>query len=417
MNRIIILIVAITLVACSKQELTEKVPSKPSKQVIKLGTRSYDEALKIAENAIGILENTKSTTRGNEKSRKIDLSESKVIMRDSQTRGVSDCIDTLIYVFNFENDEGFALVSASKGTEELLAITEIGHCDPKERSEVGGFEMFKEMAKDYVYKASIKLRIPDGPYVETRDSITYSSSTVGPYVSVRWGQFYPEGEYCPNGIAGCTNTAIAQIMSYYNYPTSIDLTYSGADVNTQSLNWADMKTHTTGHNLSSCGISETHKAVCRLLREIGERDSSMYLPSYTSTTDYYPPFTLSSLGYTCGGWSTYNGNLIRLQLNISHLYLVSGDEGNMGHSWVLDGYMNQTATIRQMARTATSGWFFTGVVNYETTYYLHFNWGWYGNCNGYFSEGVYNTAGAFQYDILQNATHNYSNINFLSVYH
>lgn len=417
MKKTLFLIVAITLVACSKQEYTESVSSLPAKQETASGFRSYDEALRIAQNSINMLADSKPATRGTEKCRKIDFRKSKVIRNVASTRGTFDGIDTLIYVFNFENNEGFALVSASKGTEGLLAITDKGHCDPDVRSEVEGFEMFKEMAKDYVYKASISFRAPDAPIVETRDSITYSYNTVGPYVTVRWGQHFPEGEYCDNDIAGCTNTAMAQIMSYYNYPTSISLTYPGADVSTQSLNWTNMKAHTTGHDLSLCSTTETHKAISRLLREIGERNLSMYLSGRTSTTDYYPPLTFSNLGYTCEPWTNYNSMSMRMELNNAHLYLVNGYEGLKGHSWVLDGYMNRTATIRQMARTATSGWFFTGIVNYVNSYYLHFNWGWYGNCNGYFSEGVYNTAGAYQYDTLvHTANYNFGEVQFLLVY-
>lgn len=46
------------------------------------------------------------------------------------------------------------------------------------------------------------------------------------------------------------------------------------------------------------------------------------------------------------------------------------------------------------------------------------NWGWYGNCNGYFSENVYNTDRAYQYDTNSNTvSQNYcNNLEMLSVY-
>ena len=71
-----------------------------------------------------------------------------------------------------------------------------------------------------------------------------------------------------------------------------------------------------------------------------------------------------------------------------------------------------------MGRTATSGWFYTGEVTTLTDYFMHFNWGWYGNCNGYFAEGVYDASLAFSYDTgVHTATYSYSNVKYLSVYH
>ena len=49
----------------------------------------------------------------------------------------------------------------------------------------------------------------------------------------------------------------------------------------------------------------------------------------------------------------------------------------------------------------------------------HFNWGWYGNCSGYFAEGVYDTSQALIYDTgTHNVSYNYNISNkFLNVYH
>lgn len=66
----------------------------------------------------------------------------------------------------------------------------------------------------------------------------------------------------------------------------------------------------------------------------------------------------------------------------------SGDED---HSWVLDGYKIIVVTTLffvdnggpelVLDRTET-----------VTSNYNHFNWGWYGENNGYFLENVYNTS-------------------------
>jgi hypothetical protein len=421
-----VLSIALFITACSNQESYEQGSFQTKSNNPESDIRSYEEALAIAQASIPMLEQTSSNTRSGHIQRKIDLNDKKVFKLDEKekTRAYSNINDTLIYVFNFEDNAGFALVSASKNTDGLLAITEQGYCDPDTPSEIEGLEMFKAMAKEYVRRATVEIpRGPNDPIIETRDSITYSYSTVGPYVNVRWGQLHPEGEYCPNGKSGCTNTAMAQIMAYYNYPTSIDLTYTGADINTQSLNWSSMKAHNTGHVLSACSTPEYHKAIGRLMRQLGELNHSEYktTPKVATSThsQVYAIPTFTSLGYTCGNWNTYAGFFARAQLNNAHLFLIRGtcDEG--GHAWVLDGYKTVTITIREMARTATSGWFFTGQVSVENDHYMHFNWGWYGDSNGYFAEGVYDTTQAQYYDaVTTDSVHNFTTgIKLLNVYH
>ena len=59
-----------------------------------------------------------------------------------------------------------------------------------------------------------------------------------------------------------------------------------------------------------------------------------------------------------------------------------------GHAWVVDGYlhrMRQEICIRNR----------DGKEHRDTTYrdqqLVHCNWGWGGSCNGYYSQGVFNT--------------------------
>ena len=71
-------VVAFVMAACTNQETIETAPAVPTAKIAQNNIRSYDEALKIAQNAIGMLEDPKSTTRSDEKCRKIDFSENKV---------------------------------------------------------------------------------------------------------------------------------------------------------------------------------------------------------------------------------------------------------------------------------------------------------------------------------------------------
>ena len=406
--------------ACSNHESIELEYTISDSQKNCVDYRSYEEALEIAEKSINMLNYTSGTTRSQSKKRIIDQSERIAYVNNNKTRSVSNTNDTLIYVFNFENNDGFALVSASKNTEALLAITDKGYCSPDEESEIQGFNTFIEAAKDYVYNASKApiLRKPSDPIVDTKDSVIYAYQEVGPYISVNWGQSLPEGEFCPNGLAGCANTALAQIISYYNYPTMINITYPNADVSAQNLNWSALKTHATGHPRTSCDDQSTHDAIGRLLRQLGKYTNSSYDSNSTGTSlDNLEP-ALDSLGYSHGTLRLYKSIVARIALDGHHLIFMGGFANQGGHGWALDGYNTVSATIYHMGRTITSGWFIMNTTH-ETKYYLHFNWGWYGDCNGYFLEGIYDTTQAYSYDNPTNV-HNYNlnqNVQMVEIYH
>lgn len=178
--------------------------------------RSMDEALAIAQQSLALIEGHNTRTGGISR-RQIDVTDGIHTIVTDKTRGGSGN-DTLLYIFNFEDDEGFSVVAAPRSVEGILAVTERGHFDPDNSSGIGGFDYFMESAEQYILS-----RIRE-PFVHLFDSvICVGHDYVGPYVSVRWGQTLPEGEFCPNGISGCTNTAMAQIMSYYEYPGTVSM--------------------------------------------------------------------------------------------------------------------------------------------------------------------------------------------------
>jgi len=358
--------------------------------------RSIDEAIAITMHSLPLIERG-STRAGGILKRKINVKEGvKTIVSNNTTRSLIGDNDTLMYVLNFEDNEGFAVIAAPNSVEGLLAITESGHFEPGTSSDNEGFEMFMELAEKYV-----RQRIHE-PIIHLVDSVIYVGELdYGPYVSVRWGQTLPEGEFCPNNIAGCTNTALAQIMSYYEYPNRIDLTYPNADKTSQLLNWSSMKVHQTEHNLNNCATTDsaTHASIGRLCRQLGYLNHSDYMDDGTGTyTQIYVAQTMASLGFQTGSWFSYNTGLIENNILSGIPMLIKGaryGENNnlIGHAWVLDGYniiTYQYCTIAHLYGTGETWIDSLGDVFTETLY--HFNWGFYGVNNGYFDAYVFNTA-------------------------
>ena len=397
------------LTACSDSEQIESaVPNQAAQDASNI--RSYDEALQIAKSSISILESNPKTRSAS--SREIDLSKNEVVKLDPKTRRATDTNDTLMYVFNFADEQGFAVVSASKNTEGLLAVTEKGTYNPDSLSEIESFNIFMDLAKSYVENAEATggpKRIIVRPL--EKDSIGYrEGNVVGPYVSVNWGQHLPEGELFVNNISGCTNTAIAQIMSYYEYPSQIVLTYLTNDPMIQTFNWSQMKAHSTGHSLSSCSTSGDHSSISKLMKELGYLNHSITYNTYTYTYNSYVPSTMSTLGYQTGSWSNYNTSNVKAQLDSNHLILITGKDSSqdIGHAWVIDGYKTEEEVVYHYLQYPDDMiWVLSGIEVIGYNYYCHCNFGYYGTYNGYYLSGVFNT----------NYSNYTENLSFLPIYH
>ena len=206
-----------------------------------------------------------------------------------------------------------------------------------------------------------------------------SEKSVDPMITVNWGQGAPFNWFTPNGYAGCTPIAIAQIMTYFEFPSIISLTYSGADTSITSLDWDMMKQHNTYHSDTCLYCKEN----ARLLREIGQQCHADY---HTGGTGAWPKVQyINQLGYTGKEYSTYNFDSILSSLNSGYPCIISGfrdQESKVGHSWNIDGYKQKIFT-RTMYRKKKDE--LAKIINVEKTYdtYLHFNYGWNGASNGY----------------------------------
>ena len=410
MKRNLILMCIVTLVSCSNHEdyttVLQMPDSSPKEEI-----RTYEEALQVALSSMEMLESSDVTRSSSE--RRIDKSDSKIYMKTFVSRSSSDITnDTLMYVFNFADNEGFAIVSASKKTDALIAVTEKGHYMPGVPSGIDGFDEFMELAEKYVIRGS-GAHLPTGPNdsIMSVNVITEEIDTiVGPYITVCWGYSHPEGELCPNLIAGCTNIAMAQVMSYYQYPSVLDITYPDADVTLQALDWTAINSHGANHLKSNCPNLIIHKAISRMIRQIGHLTNSSYASTTgTSTSLYSIPPAIAALGY-CGGTITdYSDHYIRSQLNNNRLLLVTGcsSDGN-GHTWNLDGYKYYLRVDYCYQSIGNGPWILSEIITTEH-HYNHFNWGYYGENNGYYNSGVFNIALGIQYDGTTNEqTGNYS---------
>ena len=221
-------------------------------------------------------------------------------------------------------------------------------------------------------------------------------------VNVRWGYSETESKYTPNGYPGCSPIAMAQIMSYFKYPSSIAITYPGASISSQYLDWNSMLEHEVEHRYKDCtATEEAHEAISQLVRQLGKLGSCVYGQNGTSNYITQAASAMKSLGYNV---SVIKSDIVEEMLsqikNGQLLYMRGTDPTySSGHAWVADGFIEYKMRITRWTRrlSGSTNWAVDEVTE-SNIQYLHYNWGREGHCNGYFYAGIYSPINAYEYD-------------------
>ena len=293
------------------------------------------------------------------------------------------------YTFTINGGRGFVLVSADDNTDPILGYSLNNPFNPNALPEhvcawLHGYEIEiqhnRNHAKSCTEAQKQWQRLLSG---EVPPAV---KATVGPFLTTTWNQSPYYNALCPydsaynaRAVCGCTATATAQIMKYFNHPATGygSCTYThkrlgelSADYNVD-YQWDSMPTALNSHS-SDAQIN----AVATLIYHIGVSVSMDYSangsggktasygyggePSSENAFKYnfkYSPYvwTAFRIDYTVDEWKA----LMKNELNNNRPILYAGyDERQAGHAFVIDGYNNYGL--------------------------YHINWGWGGNADGDF---------------------------------
>ena len=420
--------------SCQKEDVVAQmdVTTTKSENVQKGKTAhvSYKDAIQIATEAVAMLEGG-ATTRSGIK-RRVDPSKIKYHVTPTTRSGEGG--DTLYYVVNYADNAGFALVSTSRAEgDPLIAVTEQGNFIPGEETGNPGFDMYIDLLNSRIDdgRPGIDPEFPGfGPFYEY---ILIAEDAVAPMLTMKWGQGTPYNLECrlnEHGTAispaGCVATAVAQIMSYHEYPNSYVRKYHNSNNTTaQSINWANLKRHI--RTTITCEHNCDYISLAQLVADVGYKANIKY-GEYIETTGTYESWTsitgayssLVAFGYYTRGVQSYSFSTIMSEMDNSRPVLMTGisTSGEMGHAWVVDGYYHKMEHMIEYYETEMGG--DRMIVNESpiVTSHLHINWGWDGNGNGYFNEGVFKPSNPISLDsptLTSNVTVNYNDASRLQM--
>lgn len=312
---------------------------------------------------------------------KIDIKETKTFFNE----GIP-----ALYIFNFANDKGFIIVSASMKSIPVLGFSFESSID---------FDNISPALSDMIdnYKNEIKYLnenniIATQKIVSTWQNYLSDNFTKGntmkanlaSFHKINWSQgcYYNENcptdansgtGYCGHVPTGCGATVMSEIMRYYNYPitgngsnTYIPLLYplqpQSADFGATTYHWSKMPYSINSSNSEIAQIM-SHSGISVSMQYSANGSGALHadvLDAWINHFKYSPTATwLKKSDYPVDSiWE----KLIKEDLDslrpVFYYGTKSGGTIFDGHYFILDGYSNDN--------------------------YFHINWGWGGSDNGYF---------------------------------
>ena len=263
------------------------------------------------------------------------------------------------YVFNAEDEGGFVIVAGDDRMRSILGYAEKGSFNQESLP-----DNIKWLLDFY---AQVADSLPAG---QTGNAPAASASRpeLQPLLTTTWDQFEPYNAHCPEvegylPPTGCVATAMAQVIYYFQWP--INEVRSMADYTTNSL-----QINVPGLPARKIGwYNMTDDEIAWLMRYCGQSVQMDYMPAESGARAIDIAGALVSVfnfsrtanlairqSYSDEQWE----ELIYNELNVGHPVIYNGDAGNgvSGHSFVLHGYKDGLFCV---------------------------NWGWSGQCDGYFA--------------------------------
>lgn len=277
------------------------------------------------------------------------------------------------YVFNAENEGGFAIISGDDRVSPVLGYSSTGtfNADNMHPS----LEAYLQHCAEYI--SAVREGVAEA---STRASEQVGTIIVNALCKTQWGQDVPFNKYCPQfgGVAapcGCVATAASQIMRYWEWPSSgrgsIMYNSSGygilsRDFSQSTYDWSIMRNK--GGMIRDPKVNEAMGTLCydvglsvKMEYAAGgsgafDEDIRVSLPKYFK----YKASTIDLLRRDCFESSEAWMNAVKKELNAGRpIICCAQDTLSGGHAFIIDGY--------------------------DSNDFVHVNWGWDGMSDGFYN--------------------------------
>lgn len=351
-------------------------------------TKGINNGNKITEtNALNIASKIFNKTRSVS-----DYTIEYVLNDNPKTRNIN-IPDTLAYIINFGNNNGFAVISSDNRIFPILAYSDTGHFKYEKSENDPVYVNFISIIDDYmatINENDTAIIIPDdyfstcaseGPLLETKD----------------WGDREPFNKYIeeehPGCPVGCVAVASGQIIAncrdkfvYHDSIFNFKAIREAMDTDTtRSLinNTNDNISPITPTDTTTYSYETAVDKVARFLYFLCEDLNMKYYPGGSPAYSSDAFKLLKKLGFSVNEEyypSYFSDDIISDLVCNGNLIYVDGrlvGDNTMGHAWVIDGCSFCWKDIYEKKE--------------KINVLFHCNWGWGGLDNGYYSSDLFNT--------------------------
>lgn len=378
-----LLLVLLSLCCCTKENHPTQFDESSSSYFL-----SETDAIKEVEGFLASMPETKSTSLPIR--RKIE----STWIPTARTKSSYDESD--IYVFNFADSLGFAIVSSDPKIGILGVSTQGTLNEDSDVSNSSLSVILSRIETLYEYPDT-----SERPHIITHEYGEWTDHVYAPtngYCPVKWGRNLPYCNYCRTtdgtvSIACCVSIAIAQLMSMYKYPSSYQ---------SYTFDWDRMIATPYAMDYDT-----EEQYVARLVQLLGTSENLDvdYLGTSAWAHSQNIPHTLENFGFSSGGtYSLYNSSYAILELQMGYPILLAGFDtkkttkhknifGHVtsteieyegGHQWLGHGLLTRTRNYY----TYDDGILINTTI--DTNQYILCNFGENGNYDGYYSELIFN---------------------------
>ena len=273
--------------------------------------------------------------------------------------------NTEFYVFNDKTNGGYVVVSGEARMPDVLMYSYSGSYD-----EANVPCNMRTMLESYAKRVQFLQQHPEAQ--TAKRSARATKANIANLLGNCWyNQGDPYNRQCPNSggrcVTGCVATAMAQIMYKYKWPekttqripeyTTEKLKIYVPSIPETTIDWANML---PAYNYGDSYNTTQANAVANLMKLCGSSAQMDYGPTESAASTWLAGESMKKyFGYDDMLEELYSGNftteewdqLIYDELAAGRPVLYSGQSGNGGHAFVLDGYKDG---------------------------YFHVNWGWGG---------------------------------------
>lgn len=355
---------------------------------------SEEEAISLLMSALDDM-----TTRGEDKREVVSInavSTSHVLSAETRT-AESNIPEDLLYIVSFGENNGSAVLGADIRIKPILAILDKtvltlddfinNELTRTSCNELGDEEILKnniitaieKSAEAQILNSSITL--PLLPVYSEFETVITTIRHIEPMLRTKWGQGYPyniEHPNYPNNASvamGCVPVAIAQFLYYHRWPASGNL-YG------EHFDWELMEeTEYDRENPSIESLQEVSRFMYTIGNHIGAYGTGCSIGQLCDI--------LSDLGIT-SSFINFNIDILSELIENKGPVCMRGSSSPTadGHAWIIDGWLIQNEKFIEYIYNKFGTLQDTRILENSTEYRIHCNFGWKGECDGYYSYTV-----------------------------